>query len=102
MLLHLCFCQTNIVAQALSKEFGSLCGILHQEVRHDDVGNHFVEMTCAEVEHLLTVCLLDGCSAGIELLCHSLHTSLQTLKLRCNGEFFVVLDDLSIETVGSE
>ena len=72
MLLHLGFCKVDIYLKALREEFGSLCGVLHQEVAHDDVGSHLVEVAGAEVEQLLILSFLDCGGAGVELGGHCL------------------------------
>ena len=70
VLLHLGLGQTDIVAQALTEELGRLGSILHEEMAHDDVGSHLVEVACAEVEHVLVASFLHGSGASVELLGH--------------------------------
>ena len=72
MFLHLGLGEVDIDLEALAEELGSLRRVLHEEVAHDDVGCHLVEVTGAEVQELLILCFLHGSYAGIELLGHSL------------------------------
>ena len=44
--------------ERLAEEFGSTLGVLKEEVAHDDVGGHLVELAGAEVEEVLIAWLL--------------------------------------------
>ena len=90
----------QIQGQALGKEGCVLGCILQQQVGHDDVCCHLVQMACAQVKHLLVLGFLDCCSSCIELGCHCLDAVQIGRICKCFCFLFVVCYDACIHAIG--
>ena len=67
---HFSFCVVHIHQSQLAEQFGSLCRVLNDEVRHDTYRSHLIEATCHEVQQFLILCLFHRIGAGFELVGH--------------------------------
>lgn len=86
--------------ERLAEEFGRTLGVLQEQVAHDDVGGHLVELAGAEVEEVLIGRCLGLVDAEGELVGHVLDAGGVALVTCCHGFSLEVLDDTSIEARG--